>query len=73
MDVPQEITKRVQVLPAELQDQVLRFIDALSQAPAAGLPSVELLPFAATLDPESARQMSEAIEEECEQIDPGDW
>ena len=34
-----------------------------------GTPGRDLLPFAGTMDDESARQMTEAIDEGCERVD----
>jgi len=36
-------------------------------------PGESLLPLAGTLDDESARQMQQAIEEECERVDLREW
>lgn len=38
-----------------------------------GVPGRELLDLAGTLSDEDARQMLEAIEEGCEQVDPNEW
>ena len=38
-----------------------------------GVPGKDLLRFAGTISPEDARQMIEAIEEGCEQIDASEW
>lgn len=39
-------------------------------SPPKGVPGRDLLRFAGTLDPVSVREMREAIEEECEGVDP---
>lgn len=38
-----------------------------------GTPLEVLLRFAGTIDPEEGRRMQEAIEDECERVDPRDW
>lgn len=46
----------------------------LRQTPAPeGTPLEVLLRFAGTIDPEEGRRMQEAIEVECERVDPRDW
>ena len=77
MNVSQEIAKRVESLPPEMQQQVLQFVESLSPAadPSApiGEPGASLRQVAACLDADSARQMAEAIEAECERVDAGAW
>ena len=73
MDVRQEIAKQVEKLPPELQERVLRFAASLSASQLVGETGASLRQFSSSLDPISARQMSQAIEQECERIDAGDW
>ncbi len=73
MNVGQEIAKRVEKLPPEMQEQVLRFVSSLEGAPPKGESGTELRRFAFSLDEVSAQQMTEAIEEECERVDVGEW
>jgi hypothetical protein len=72
MDIRQEIAKQVEQLPPALQEQVLRFVTSLTATPT-GEKGSALLRFSNSLDPISAQQMREAIEKECEQVDPGQW
>lgn len=74
MDVREEIGKRVDKLSPEMQQQVLRFVASLT-APTvpAGEKGAALRQFALCIDAASARQMAQAIEEECERIDAGQW
>ena len=58
--------KQIETLPLEIQEQVLRFATPLAASPPEGERGAALLPFASSLDSESARQMTEAIEQECE-------
>jgi len=67
MDIRQEIAEQIEELPPETQTQALRF------AAPAGEKGVNLRQFASTIDSVSARQMIRAIDEECEQLDDGDW
>jgi hypothetical protein len=73
MDLRQEIAKQVEKLPPETQEQVLRFVASLAARAPAGEKGVNLRQFASSIDPVSAGQMIQAIEEECERIDAGEW
>ena len=72
MDVRQEIARRVEKLPPESQEQVLRFAASLPASAPAGEKGADLRQFASSIDSVSAGQMVQAIEEECERIDAGD-
>ena len=73
MDVRQEIAAQVEKLPTDMQEQVLRFVASLSTSAPAGEKGARLRQFSSSLDSVSARQMIQAIEEECEQVDAGEW
>ncbi|MBP7588817.1 MAG: hypothetical protein KBA72_12770 [Thermoanaerobaculia bacterium] len=60
-------------LPADLQRTIGELTHALAVSRPRGVPARSLLKHAGVLDPDSARQMREAIEEGCEQVDPRDW
>jgi hypothetical protein len=69
MDLRQEIAQQVDRLPADMQERVLRFAASLSASAPAGESGARLRRFASSLDPVSAREMTQAIEEECERVD----
>jgi hypothetical protein len=73
MDVRQEIARKVDNLPPDLQVQVLRFVASLSTSAPVGENGEALLQFSSSLDSLSARQMIQAIEQECEQVEAGEW
>ncbi len=73
MSVPEEIAKRLEALPPERQERVLRDVVSLSESLPPGTKGSDLRKLAFTLDPVSAREMREAIEEGCERIDPNEW
>ena len=73
MSVSEEIARRVESLPLEAQEQVLRFVASLTGSLGVGNSGASLGRIAFSLDPESAREMRLAIEEGCEQIDSGEW
>jgi hypothetical protein len=59
--------------PADLA-RVLEFMRALPDSRPKGVSGRELLErLPGTWDPEDAREMMEAIEEGCEQVDPDGW
>ena len=60
-------------LPANLQKTIGELTHALAVARPRGVPARSLLKHAGVLDAEAARQMREAIEEGCEQVDSRDW
>lgn len=68
-----EIVARVDKLPPEVQEQILRFVASLSAPVQKGESGAELRCFSGSLDAVSAREMVRAIEEECERVDAGEW
>ena len=60
-------------LPADLQKTIGELTHALAVTRPRGVPARSLLKHEGVLAPESARQMREAIEEGCEQVDPREW
>ena len=73
MDVIREIAMQVEKLPSDLQEQVLRFVASLSTSTLAGENGARLRQFSSSLDSVSAQQMRQAINEECERVDAGEW
>ena len=73
MDVRQEIAKRVETLPADLQERVLWFVASLTASTPAGENGLTLRQFSSSLDSISAREMIRAIEEDCERVDASEW
>lgn len=73
MDIRQAIASRVELLPEDLQERVLRFVASLSASRTAGESGSALRQFSFSIDPTSARQMTKAIEEGCERVDASEW
>ena len=73
MDIRNEIVTRIDKLPPEMQEQVLRFVASLTASPPKGESGAALREFSGSLDANSAQQMMQAIEEECERVDAGAW
>jgi hypothetical protein len=73
MDVREEIAKHVEALPADLQERVLHFVASLSAPAPVGESGSTLRQFSSCLDSLSAREMTQAIEHECERVDASQW
>ena len=73
MDLRQEIAQQVEKPPPDMQERVLRFATSLSAPAPVGESGARLRRFASSLDPVSAREMTQAIEEECERVDAGEF
>ena len=73
MNTPQEIERQLKLLPLSKQEDVLRYVTALTSDMSNDRAQTSIMAFAGTLDAESAREMREAIEEGCEQVDAGQW
>ena len=73
MDIRHEIAERVDKLSPEMREQVLKFVFSLGVAGPVGESGVALRRFAGCLDKASAREMIQAIDEECERVDAGEW
>ena len=70
----QEIVQRLENLSPRKQRQVLDFTLELSGESPKGILLQELLEFAAGLfPPEDIKQIKQAIEEDCGQIDESEW
>ena len=73
MDIKAEISARVNNLPPEMQEEVLHFVDSLAAPAPKGANGAALRHFAGCLDRVSAREMAQAIEEDCERVDASEW
>ena len=71
--IQNELLKEVEQLPPPLQQKVVDFARSLVQPRPRGTPAKQLLKFAGILTPEEATAMINAIEEDCERIDPNEW
>ena len=68
-----DLLKQLEQLSPNMQRRVVDFAVALAQSVPKGTPGEELLRFAGSLHPEDAKQMIEAIEAGCEQVDRDEW
>lgn len=73
MNLQTEIAERVAKLSPPLQEQVLLFVSSLEASALRGESGAALTRFAGSLDATSAREMTQAIEQECERVDADQW
>jgi signal transduction histidine kinase len=71
--VKKQILDDLDRLSPERQRRAAALVHELTTPLPPGTPGKDLLRFVGTLDDESAREMLEAIEDGCEQIDPDGW
>ena len=68
-----EIQERLAALTPAEQERVLGYIREISGEPLRGEPGRNLLRFAGIWTDEEAEEISRAIEEGCEKVDPDGW
>ncbi len=68
-----EIQEQVSQLPLEQQRQVLEFARALVTTRLKGVPGKTLVRFAGLVETDDLTLMKQAIEEDCEQVQPNEW
>ncbi len=76
MSTAEQITDYVRRLTEAQQMKVLDFAQSLGSGILAAPPGAkleDLLRFAGSIPPEDLRQMQDAIEEGCEQVNPDGW
>ena len=71
--IKKQILDDLEQLSPEQQERAAELVHGLVSARPKGTPGRDLLRFAGTLDDESAREMTEAIEEGCERVDLDEW
>jgi hypothetical protein len=71
-NVQDELLKRINQLSEEEQRKVLNFTTNLPTSSSKSSPA-KFLDLAGTLDSQSAQEMLQAIEEDCERIDANEW
>lgn len=68
-----EAAAQMAALPCRMQEMVLRFIKELSLSAKRGVLGKNLLKYAGNAMPEDLKEMSEAIESGCGQVDHREW
>ena len=73
MNIPMEIKQRVEALPLNEQQEVLKYLEQRVDGEAHGVSGRSLLQFSGTLSKEDALEMLAIIEEGCGQVDESKW
>ena len=60
-------------MPQQKQWQVLQFIETLLKAEVIGTPGTQLLRFAGSIPSDDLQLISEAITQDCEEVDINEW
>ncbi len=68
-----EVTRQLDNLSPDLQQQVLAFAKALAQSFPKGVSGKKLLRFSGILEKEDIQAINRAIESECERVDMNEW
>jgi hypothetical protein len=69
-----QVFERLKVMPQNLQQKVLEFTKALTDPTTVkGVPGSQILHFAGTIPLDDLNLMSEAINQDCEQVDSNEW
>ncbi|HEY0781053.1 MAG TPA: hypothetical protein VGE98_01255 [Thermoanaerobaculia bacterium] len=71
--VKEQILKDLERLSPFEQARAAELVHELVAPTPRGIPGRELLRFSGTFDSQALREMSEAIEEGCERVDPDGW
>ncbi len=75
MNIPiiEEVVEKLRVMPQPLQRQVLEFVRSLVKSEVRGTPGQQLLRFAGSIPSDDLQLMRDAIEQDCERVDVGEW
>ena len=73
MEIRDEIVAWIDKLSPEMQEQVLQYVTSLASSTPKGESGASLRRFSGLLDHTSAREMIQAIDEECERVDASEW
>lgn len=68
-----QVVEQLKVMPQQKQRQVLEFIETLLKAEIRGTPGKQLLSFAGSIPSDELQLMSEAIAQDCEEVDINEW
>jgi len=67
------VTEQLSILPENLQQKVLEFVQALRISERRGVSGKELVRFAGLIPPDDLQQMREAINDGFGQVDLNEW
>jgi hypothetical protein len=72
-NIKTELLERMDKLSPTMQKRVVEYAQSLDEPSPQGTSGAELLKLAGTMTPEEAKEFLQAIEEDCERIDPHEW
>jgi hypothetical protein len=67
------VVEQLKFMPQQKQWQVLEFIETLLNTEVRGTPGTQLLRFAGSIPKDELKLMSEAIAQDCEEVDINEW
>ena len=73
MTITDEVVEQLRGMPQHFQRQVLEFVRTLIEMEVRGTPGQQLLRFAGSIPSDDLQLMREAIKQDCERIDIGEW
>lgn len=68
-----EIVRKINRLPDDMQHKVLTFVDALQTTNAHGSPGKALLEFAGMIPTDEIQTIADTIESGCERVESNEW
>ena len=71
--ISDQIIEQLNIIPQDLQYQVLEFARNLTNSKIKGVPGKQLLRFADSIPKEDLQLMSEAIKQDCDKVDVNEW
>ncbi|MDP2268991.1 MAG: hypothetical protein Q8K46_07470 [Deltaproteobacteria bacterium] len=71
--VKKEIVNQIDLLDYEHQRRVLEFARILAVTGPKGVPGKQLLSFAGAIHADDLNTIKQAIEENCEKVNPNEW
>jgi hypothetical protein len=67
------VIEQMLVLPDDMQQQVLEYLQDLRATLQQGTPGERLVQFAGLIETEDLAEMQQAIERDCERVDEDEW
>jgi hypothetical protein len=68
-----KVVEQMEMLPSDLQQMILEFVESLQASPLRGTPGKQLLQFAGFIPIDELDLMRGAITAGCEQVDVNEW
>ena len=72
-ELARDVVREMDRMPIEQQRRVVEFAHSLARSHPKGTAGRDLVRFGGSFDPADLDEMSKAIEEGCEKVDPDAW